>query len=156
MYKKTDDISSPVIDQLLLERRMPLSEEKEQEVLFSLSRALVEEGRFLLLCTVKEEHAHDSEVSAEEITISPLLMAEDEKYLPVFTKEAFMQEMGMIKEKDQESQAHRLFDELREIDNDESIKKVFARCPSIQGIGLAVYNRLIRAAGFEVIDLEKI
>ena len=102
MYKKTDDISSPVIEQLLLERRMPLSEEKEQEVLFSLSRALVEEGRFLLLCTVKEEHAHDSEVSAEEITISPLLMAEDEKYLPVFTKEAFMQEMGMIKEKDQE------------------------------------------------------
>ena len=64
--------------------------------------------------------------------------------------------LSMGKEKDQESQAHRLFDELREIDNDESIKKVFARCPSIQGIGLAVYNRLIRAAGFEVIDLEKI
>lgn len=64
--------------------------------------------------------------------------------------------LSMGKEKDQESQAHRLFDELREIDNDGSIKKVFARCPSIQGIGLAVYNRLIRAAGFEVIDLEKV
>lgn len=64
--------------------------------------------------------------------------------------------LSMGKEKDQESQAHRLFDELRKIDSDESIKKVFARCPSIKGIGLAVYNRLIRAAGFEVIELEKI
>lgn len=58
--------------------------------------------------------------------------------------------------KDQASQAHHLFEELREIDSDESIKKVFARCPDTEGIGLAVYNRLIRAAGFEVIELEKI
>ncbi len=64
--------------------------------------------------------------------------------------------LSMGGEKDKESQAHRLFDELREIDNDENIKTVFARCPDTKGIGLAVYNRLIRAAGFEVIDLEKI
>lgn len=81
---------------------MPLSEEKEQEVLTNLSKTLVQEGRFLLVCSVKDEHAHDSEVSAENITMAPLLMADDAKYLPVFTKEAFMEEMGITKEKDQE------------------------------------------------------
>lgn len=57
---------------------------------------------------------------------------------------------------DYSSQAHRLFSSLREIDRDESVKLVYARCPSPEGVGMAVYNRLVRAAGFEVIDLEKL
>ena len=59
------------------------------------------------------------------------------------------------KRSDYSAQAHRLFDELRKIDEDESILTVYSRLPSIDGVGMAVYNRLIRAAGFEVIDLEK-
>ena len=59
------------------------------------------------------------------------------------------------KRSDYSAQAHRLFDELRKIDEDENIKIVYSRLPSIDGVGMAVYNRLIRAAGFEVIDLEK-
>ncbi len=51
------------------------------------------------------------------------------------------------------SQAHRLFSVLREIDKDESTKLVYARCPDTTGMALAVYNRIIRAAGFEVIDI---
>lgn len=54
------------------------------------------------------------------------------------------------------TQAHRLFDELRKIDLDGNVKTVYSRLPSVHGVGLAVYNRLIRAAGFEVIDLEKV
>ena len=57
--------------------------------------------------------------------------------------------------RDTDSQAHALFDTLRQIDN-ENYTMVYARCPDTDGIGMAVYNRLIRAAGFEVIDLEKI
>ena len=49
-------------------------------------------------------------------------------------------------------QAHWLFQRLRELD-ELGIKKVFVRAPSLDGVGLAVYNRLIRAAGFEVIRL---
>ena len=56
------------------------------------------------------------------------------------------------KEKDAASQAHNLFNKLRELDT-LGAKKVFARCPDIDGIGLAVYNRLIRAAGFNIIQL---
>ncbi|MBR3761043.1 MAG: threonylcarbamoyl-AMP synthase [Ruminococcus sp.] len=49
-------------------------------------------------------------------------------------------------------QAHWLFQRLRELD-ELGVKKVFVRAPSVDGVGLAVYNRLIRAAGFEVIKL---
>lgn len=51
---------------------------------------------------------------------------------------------------DSESQAHNLFSRLRELD-DLNAAKVFVRSPEKDGVGLAVYNRLLRAAGFEVI-----
>ena len=52
-------------------------------------------------------------------------------------------------EKDGFSQSARLFDALRELD-EMGAKKVYARCPETKGMGLAVYNRLIRAAGFKI------
>ena len=51
-----------------------------------------------------------------------------------------------------EEQAKELFDVLRELD-DIGAKKVYARCPNKDGVGLAVYNRLLRAAGFQVVKL---
>lgn len=56
------------------------------------------------------------------------------------------------KEKDSKSQAHNLFSALRELDC-LGANLVFARCPDISGVGLAVYNRLIRSAGFKIIEL---
>ena len=55
-------------------------------------------------------------------------------------------------ENDSKEQATRLFDALRTLDN-QGCKLCYARMPKTQGIGLAVYNRLIRAAAFEVIKL---
>ena len=49
-------------------------------------------------------------------------------------------------------QAESLFARLREIDR-LGVKKVLADAPEKEGMGLAVYNRLIRAAGFKVIYL---
>ncbi len=57
---------------------------------------------------------------------------------------------------DYETQAHKLFSSLRKIDKESRIDIVYARCPEPRGLGMAVYNRLIRAAGFEVIDLEEV
>ena len=56
------------------------------------------------------------------------------------------------KEKDYRSQAELLFARLREIDQ-KGYKNVVAHAPEKKGVGLAVYNRLIRAAGFKVIEL---
>ena len=50
-------------------------------------------------------------------------------------------------------QAAQLFDALRAIDELDGVDTIYARCPEKNGIGLAVYNRLIRAAGFNVINL---
>lgn len=50
---------------------------------------------------------------------------------------------------DSYSQSARLFDALRELDETGAVK-VYARCPDTTGMGLAVYNRLIRASGFKI------
>ncbi len=55
-------------------------------------------------------------------------------------------------ETDYSAQARDLFEALRHMD-DIGAKTVYARCPDPKGVGLAVYNRLMRAAGFEVIHL---
>lgn len=48
-------------------------------------------------------------------------------------------------------QAHQLFSALHHLD-EIGAKKVYAHMPSKSGVGLAVYNRLIRAAGFSVVN----
>lgn len=49
-------------------------------------------------------------------------------------------------------QANELFDALRRLD-DEGYTVCFAHAPTLKGVGLAVYNRLIRAAAFRVVVL---
>lgn len=55
---------------------------------------------------------------------------------------------------DSSQQANRLFDALRELDQ-QHLSTVFARVPDKDGVGMAVYNRLLRACGFEVVRMEK-
>ncbi len=50
-------------------------------------------------------------------------------------------------------QAHNLFNALRQLDQDDSIATVYAPLPSKEHIGLALYNRLLKAAGYTVKDL---
>ena len=50
------------------------------------------------------------------------------------------------------SQAHALFGALRELDR-RGARTVYARCPQMDGMALAVYNRILRAAAFRVVDV---
>lgn len=52
-----------------------------------------------------------------------------------------------------EEQAERLFDALRELD-DAGALCVYAHSPRTSGVGMAVYNRLVRAAGFDILTLD--
>lgn len=54
---------------------------------------------------------------------------------------------------DATAQANRLFELLRRLDED-GVTVAYTACPQTDGVGLAVYNRLLRAAGFEVITLD--
>ena len=56
------------------------------------------------------------------------------------------------KRADLNTQAHRLFDCLRKSDETDA-DVIYAHLPKKDGIGLALYNRLIRAAGHKIIKL---
>lgn len=53
---------------------------------------------------------------------------------------------------DEAEQAREIFDALRRFD-ETTCTEIFAQCPPSSGIGLAVSNRIKKAAGFHVIDL---
>lgn len=65
-----------------------------------------------------------------------------------------MKAIPIGKADDLETQAHLLFDALRQVDEQDCFTTVYAHCPTKTGVGMALYNRLIRAASFEVISLE--
>lgn len=69
----------------------------------------------------------------------------EEQGLPVPT-------MTYGRREDAAAQAERVFAALREAD-DRGFSVLYVSCPSTDGVGLAVYNRLLRAAAFEVIEL---
>ena len=54
---------------------------------------------------------------------------------------------------DKLTQAQRVFDALRTFDNS-AVTEIFAQCPDNRGLGLAIGNRLKKAAGFHVIEAD--
>ena len=53
---------------------------------------------------------------------------------------------------DKGEQARRVFDALRRFDST-GVKEIWSQCPDEDGIGLAVNNRLNKAAGFHIVDV---
>ena len=58
------------------------------------------------------------------------------------------------READEATLSAGLFAALRELDNPD-VKRIFARCPKGEGIAYAVENRLKKAAGFQVVQVEE-
>lgn len=63
-----------------------------------------------------------------------------------------IQKMSYGSKRDENTLAQNLFSCLRDVD-DLAANRVYIHAPSKDGVGLAVYNRLIRACGFKVIKL---
>lgn len=55
---------------------------------------------------------------------------------------------------DFEAQAHRLFYLLREIDK-VGYDRIYAPLPGVDGVALALYNRMIRAAAYTILEIEE-
>jgi L-threonylcarbamoyladenylate synthase len=53
---------------------------------------------------------------------------------------------------DKSEQARRVFDALRKFDHTDA-RAIWAQCPDASGIGLAIANRLNKAAGFHIIEV---
>ena len=58
------------------------------------------------------------------------------------------------KSRDLDTQAHLLFSALRNADLRDDIDIVYAHLPTKEGLGLALYNRLIRAAAHTILTIE--
>ena len=56
---------------------------------------------------------------------------------------------------DLRAQAHRLFAALREADNVPYIRQLYAHLPAKAGLGLALYNRAIRAAAHNILHIDR-
>ena len=52
---------------------------------------------------------------------------------------------------DKQTQAQRVFDALRSFDGS-AVTEIYAQCPDNRGLGLAIGNRLKKAAGFHVLE----
>lgn len=83
-------------------------------------------------------------VNRQESTVA--LCFEEEKELITAVKIVYG------KESDEKTLAHNVFAVLRQVDG-MGAKQVYIHAPQKTGVGLAVYNRLIRASGFKVIKL---
>ncbi len=99
-----------------------------------------------------------------------LIKAESEKYIDYINEKALIDNniaalcfegeeqnincktVVLGKKDDAKQQAHNLFYTLRKLD-EIGAKTAYAHCPDEHGISLAVYNRIIRAAAFRVIEL---
>ena len=101
-------------------------------------------AQVLLLKGSFEQFKAYVEQHADENTFA-LCFAEEAALLPVQTVT-----YGSVN--NSASQAQRIFDALREVDR-RGAKRVFARLPAQDGLGLAVFNRLVRAAAFQIIEL---
>ncbi|MBQ8321937.1 MAG: threonylcarbamoyl-AMP synthase [Clostridia bacterium] len=79
-----------------------------------------------------------------------LVYSEDKDYFAKQLPSASLYELGSIK--NESAQAHELFKILRDADK-ESFDVIYAPLPKAEGIGLALYNRLIRAAAHTIVNL---
>jgi len=76
-----------------------------------------------------------------------------DEYMPLFPKQAVTKHvMDLGHEGDKEEQARHIFDALRTFDHT-PVSAIWAQCPDTAGIGLAVANRLSKAAGFHIIEV---
>ena len=98
-----------------------------------------------------------------------LVFGEENKVIEFLKKKSNMENTGIIcyddyagingnnvikigEKEDLSNQAKKIFSALRKFDNI-NMEKIYSVYPSSEGIGLAVLNRMLRASGFNVIEL---
>ena len=76
-----------------------------------------------------------------------------DEFMPLFTRECETRPvMDLGPAGDKEEQARHIFDALRSFDHTQ-VAAIWAQCPDTEGIGLAITNRLNKAAGFQIIKV---
>lgn len=87
-----------------------------------------------------------AERAADEAAVAALVFDGEESLVNCVT-------LPFGAEDDPLGQAEHLFDDLRRAD-ELGVSDIYVRCPSAEGVGLAVMNRLLRAAEFRIIEVD--
>ena len=87
-----------------------------------------------------------AERAADEAAVAALVFDGEESLVNCVT-------LPFGAEDDSLGQAEHLFDDLRRAD-ELGVSDIYVRCPSAEGVGLAVMNRLLRAAEFRIINVD--
>ncbi len=85
-----------------------------------------------------------------ECKIAVIAYASDLEIIKKSSPETYVYEFG--DENDELTQANRLFDILRDADK-RDFDEIYAPLPKKNGVGLALYNRMIRAAAYHIIRM---
>lgn len=95
--------------------------------------------------------------SPEEVCAAIKKQLTEETWVLAFDEylDQFPHALSFGSEKDPLSQSNALFEALRRFDT-LPCKKIYAMYPDIEGVGLAVRNRLLRAASFQIIPAERL
>ena len=75
-----------------------------------------------------------------------------DEFLPLFAQRTARPVMDLGPAGDKAEQARHIFDALRAFDHTD-VTAIWAQCPDTEGIGLAIANRLNKAAGFHIISV---
>ncbi len=75
-----------------------------------------------------------------------------DEFLPLFAQGTARPVMDLGPAGDKAEQARHIFDALRAFDHTH-VTAIWAQCPDTEGIGLAIANRLNKAAGFHIISV---
>ncbi len=153
-----------LVDDIIIYRPGFVTQKDIEEVLgkkVKLSDGVYEEiseGKTVLSPGLKHKHyapkAEITIVNASFEKIHSLALKEKAAILcfDEYLKSSEVWAVGFGSETNSNQQAVKLFTSLRKLD-EIGAKKVFAMMPNLDGVGLAVYNRLLRAAAFRVINL---
>jgi L-threonylcarbamoyladenylate synthase len=87
---------------------------------------------------------------AENGNVAAIVYSEEIESLRAIAPKVFIYDFG--KKSDEQTHARVLFDILRDTDK-HNFDKIFAPLPNQSGVGLALYNRLIRAAAYQIIRM---
>lgn len=127
---------------------------KEGEVAISPGmkyRHYAPDAPVILLDGTKEQIAsYISKNASESKRIAVIAYEDDAEYISSAVKSAAVYKFGL--RGDEATQAHLLFKLLRDTDK-ENYDVIYAPLPETSGIGLALYNRMIRAAAHNIIRL---
>ena len=121
---RNENLAYETLLDLLNERKMPISTEREQQLSLLISQALVQEGIFVMSATVKEEYRNDTEVPAEDVIEAPFLLTDNGKYLPLFTDQNNMATVGIPVKEGQHLYAVDLTDIIAFLDHNEHVEGV--------------------------------